>query len=555
MLSTSLETIYSAAQRSQLSRNFFRSVVKPAIDVNSKLHIQGDAQTVIIKAAIIAYAINNDDPFVPKELASFFNLSNISFLKYTPLLEDLVSEHILRRGIGRNRGELILTYSILPDCLDAIRNDREYTPLDYSGMSSTDVLVQINRWLSITDNNCAYYKSMVRDIRFLLDKTQHLSFTQQLLALQLDDAHLVMFLIAACFQIIRRTTYISSVNYEDILSESYQQDTITTGIDNGDDVLATLHLLENDTSDGVADRGDYILTEHACQTVLADFSYKPRRHSVSTGNGLINPADIAPKSLFYNEREGKQIQRLASMLQPDKLANVRQRLHDSGLRTGFCILFHGAQPGTGKTETVLQLCRQTGHPIYQVKMSEMRSKWVGESEKQVQAIFDNYRRMVETSRKQQTPLPILFLNEADALLGARMQSDDMSSVDKMNNTMQNIILQNMEDLDGVMIATTNLTANLDKAMERRWLMTILFEKPEASVRSKIFCSMLPQLTTEDAQHLAVEFPTFAGGQIENVTRRLKIEQVLEDVPFTLDNLRRLCREEGIAGKARRPIGF
>jgi len=106
-----------------------------------------------------------------------------------------------------------------------------------------------------------------------------------------------------------------------------------------------------------------------------------------------------------------------------------------------------------------------------------------------------------------------------------------------------------------MIATTNLTANLDKAMERRWLMAIHFEKPGTEVRSKIFGAMLPQLTEDDAQHLAAEFPNFAGGQIENVTRRFKIEQVIDDIPFTLDNLRRLCREEGVATKTRKTIGF
>lgn len=555
MVSSSLEIIFNAAQRSKLSRNFFRAAVKAAIDVNDKLHLQGDAQDVITKAAIISYAINNDEPFMVKEVASFFSLSNISFLKYTPLLEQLVEQHILRRGVAHCRGEQVTTYSIVSECLDAIRNDQEYTPLDYAQMTSIDVLRLVDRSLHIADHNSSYYKNLVCDIHEVVDHTQHLNFSQRLKALQLDDPHLVMFLIAACCQIIRRNVYICSSSYEDILIESYQLDNITTGIDDGEDILATLHLLENDTTDGVADHGDYVLTEHACQTVLADFGYRPRQRTSTSVIGTIEPTSITPKTLFYNEREARQIQRLASMLDPDHLDSVRQRLHDSGLRTGFCILFHGAQPGTGKTETVMQLCRQTGHPIYQVKMSEVRSKWVGESEKLVQSIFDNYRRMVTLSRKQQSPLPILFLNEADALLGARSQSSDMSAVDKMNNTMQNIILQNMEDLDGVMIATTNLTANLDKAMERRWLMTILFDKPEADVRSKIFSSMLPQLSAEDAQHLATEFPNFAGGQIENVTRRFKIEQVLEDIPFTLDNLRRLCHEEGVASKTRRPIGF
>lgn len=555
MLSTSLEKIYKSAQSSELSTEFFARSSKHALEVKKKLHLEGDAKKVIIKAAIIAFAVNHDDPFSAKETASFFDLSNIGFLRYTPLLEELHSERILRRGVCRVRGEFSTSYSICAECLDAIRNDVEYTPVSYDSMTCSEVLTQINRWLAITDNNVQYYNTMVRDIQALIDKTQHLVISRQLRDMGLDHPHLIMFLTVACFQIIRRHHSVPMILIEDIMTESCMFDAICSDLDKGEDLLNTLKLLENSTSDGLVSQGSYILTEHACQTVLSEFHFKPFDHESSNTDSLIKPEDITPKTLFYNEREGRQILRLTSMLQPEKLADVQQRLHDSGLRTGFCILLHGAQPGTGKTESVLQICRQTGHPIYQVKMSEVRSKWVGDSEKHVQAIFDNYRRMVNSSRKQNAPMPVLFLNEADALLGARSQQNDMSSVDKMNNTMQNIILQNMEDLDGLMIATTNLTANLDKAMERRWLMTIHFEKPEVAVRAKIFSMMLPQLNDEDASLLATEFPNFAGGQIENVTRRLKIEQVIDDVPFTLDNLRRLCREEGIASKTRQHIGF
>lgn len=94
----------------------------------------------------------------------------------------------------------------------------------------------------------------------------------------------------------------------------------------------------------------------------------------------------------------------------------------------------------------------------QVDMSQMRDKFVGESEKNVKAIFTRYRRLCQES----DITPILLLNEADALLSVRLEKMT-TSVDQMANTMQNIILQEMENLEGILIATTNLTNNLDGA--------------------------------------------------------------------------------------------
>jgi SpoVK/Ycf46/Vps4 family AAA+-type ATPase len=71
--------------------------------------------------------------------------------------------------------------------------------------------------------------------------------------------------------------------------------------------------------------------------------------------------------------------------------------------------------------------------------------------------------------------------------------------DKMNNAMQNIILQEMETLDGIMIATTNLTDNFDPAFERRFLYKILFKTPETEVKTKIWKSMVNELTEDDAE--------------------------------------------------------
>ena len=220
---------------------------------------------------------------------------------------------------------------------------------------------------------------------------------------------------------------------------------------------------------------------------------------------------------------------------------------DNGFRSGFACLFYGA-PGTGKTETVYQLARRTGRSILTVNIPDIKSKWVGDSEKNIQAVFDRYRDAVERS-----PLaPILLFNEADGILGIR-QEGAQRSVDKMENSIQNIILQEMEKLDGILIATTNLTQNLDPAFERRFLYKIRFEKPTVEASTRIWRSMLPELSETDALSLATDFP-FSGGQIENISRKKTIQSLLTGQDPTFSDLRTLCAEEFIE-KERRRIGY
>ena len=109
-----------------------------------------------------------------------------------------------------------------------------------------------------------------------------------------------------------------------------------------------------------------------------------------------------------------------------------------GMRKGFNIIFYGG-PGTGKTETVLQLAKKTGRDVFQIDMSKLKSKWVGDSERSVKGVFTAYKGLC----KAKDVKPILFFNEADAIFGKRMENVD-SSAAQMLNSLQNIILQEME---------------------------------------------------------------------------------------------------------------
>lgn len=166
-------------------------------------------------------------------------------------------------------------------------------------------------------------------------------------------------------------------------------------------------------------------------------------------------------------------------------------------------------------------------------------------------MFRTYHDLVRRGEKA----PILLLNEADAILGIRMANPE-NSCDKSNNSIQNIILQNMETLDGILIATTNLETSLDPAFERRFLFKIRLSVPDEDTRSEIWKEMLPELPADDARILAREYP-LSGGQTENVCRKAAISYIIEGKKVGMTELTKYCDEETIGEKpvGKRRIGF
>ncbi len=308
-------------------------------------------------------------------------------------------------------------------------------------------------------------------------------------------------------------------------------------------------LVECSFDEGLAVYKGYALTEKAKMRLNPELVKSRKRESMKSK--LLFAKTITKRALFYNEDTSRQVSDLASLLMEKQLRGVLKRLKERNLRCGFTCLFHGG-PGTGKTETVYQLAKQTGRDIYQVEYSQLRNKWVGESEKNVKAMFDEYRELCKSTKR----MPILLLNEADALIGRRMDGAERA-IDKGENAIQNIVLQEMESFDGIMIATTNLVNNMDTAFERRFLYKVEFDMPDTGARAKIWKSMLPSLDTEDANILSERFPRFAGGQIENITRKVTVDEILRGGVTKLEDIVSLCEHETIVNQKsnKMTIGF
>lgn len=190
------------------------------------------------------------------------------------------------------------------------------------------------------------------------------------------------------------------------------------------------------------------------------------------------------------------------------------------------IIFYGAA-GTGKTLTALALAKSLKRQVLSFDCSKILSMYVGESEKNVRKIFDDYKELCEKTKSE----PILLLNEADQFLSNRI-SGNISGSDKMHNQMQNIFLEQIERFDGILIATTNLLDNLDKAFSRRFNYKIEFLKPNETQRELLWEKLLPkELPLEDNFEIKKlsRYP-LTGGQIQMIVKNTAYKIAVKDEP-------------------------
>ena len=180
-----------------------------------------------------------------------------------------------------------------------------------------------------------------------------------------------------------------------------------------------------------------------------------------------------------------------------------------GRGLGVSALFSGP-PGTGKTMAAGLVARDLGTELYQVDLSKIVSKWIGETEKNLAALFD----------AAEAGHAILLFDEADTLFGKR--TDVKSSNDRHANQETNYLLQRLETFTGVCILTTNHDAAIDEAFRRRLSAHVQFPMPEVEERAKLWETLLPKAAPVhgplDFDRLARTYE-MSGGYIRNAVLR------------------------------------
>ena len=265
-------------------------------------------------------------------------------------------------------------------------------------------------------------------------------------------------------------------------------------------------------------------------------------------------SDTSLEDVVLNEKTQETLENL--MQQVDK--KVASRLVEWGIKdkkSGIDarIIFYGPA-GTGKTMTAYSLAKSLKRQVLAFDCSKILSMYVGESEKNVRKIFDTFYELCEKTKSE----PILLLNEADQFLGAR-SSGNLTGSDQMHNQMQNIFLEQIEKFRGMLIATTNLLENIDKAFSRRFDYKIEFKKPNQKQREILWQKMLPKSAPYEDGFDVKELATYSltGGQIHLIIKNTAYKVAVRDEPlFTLQDFKdEIGREKDANFDSEKSMGF
>lgn len=532
-----IERVVELSEDSKMSKEFLKKA-------KTEIQLLAKSYGITERQAILFCICMEKGPFRVdyNDLANHLDMHKISVLSYASDIDALVRRRLLRFRDVRDEDE----FDIPTVVIRSLKHNEVYQIPERKGLDCAAMFELLELWFKDLSDGAISAHELCEELQTLYHDNPQVGFVKHLQELNLspNDQMMTSFF---CHKLINDDDDDLRLNQiEDLFDNKGDFNAAKAKLRRGEHRLQTKKVIEYRCVDGLADVTKYKLTDSAKRSLLAEMSICETEEKLAD---QLDYSSLTEKQLYFPKDIQRQVDELGSFLQSENYQKIQDRMKEKGFRNGFACLFYGS-PGTGKTETVYQLARKTGRNIMVVDVPQLKSMWVGQSEKNVKALFDRYREQVKRSKQT----PILLFNEADAIIGKRKNGAE-NAVDKMENSLQNIILQEMEQLDGIMIATTNLQQNMDKAFERRFLYKIKFDKPTEEARAHIWHSMIPELSDLDIHALASKYD-FSGGQIENIARHYAIDTILHG---TADNkLKSLilhCDNEKISGKEQRRIGF
>jgi SpoVK/Ycf46/Vps4 family AAA+-type ATPase len=195
-----------------------------------------------------------------------------------------------------------------------------------------------------------------------------------------------------------------------------------------------------------------------------------------------------------------------------------------------------------------QLALETHRDLLTFQVAQQRNMYLGESEKAIQSVFDDYKRV----SKRMDNSPILFFNEADSVFGKR--TNNQSIVSQTENTIQTILLNELETFEGILICTTNVPDNFDEAFNRRFLMHIVIDNPDEEIRKELVVQIFPNMSESEAKRLASQY-TFTAAELGKFKKQWNLQKITGLQKGNLEsNLTSFLSQQKNTSKAN-PIGY
>jgi AAA+ superfamily predicted ATPase len=241
------------------------------------------------------------------------------------------------------------------------------------------------------------------------------------------------------------------------------------------------------------------------------------------------------KDLVVDDETAASLQEIIGALRERR--KVRERWGFRGA-AGVSVLFSG-DPGVGKTMSATVIARQLGLAIYEIDLSRVVSKWLGETEKNLGEVFD----------AAEPGHVVLLFNEADSLFGKRT-TEVKSSNDRYANMETNYLLQRLERFGGLAILTTNLGGAVDPAFRRRFAYDVQFTFPDPDMRAELWRRVIPktaEVAEIDFEEVGERFE-LSGGFIKVAAERSAFQAAAMGEAITMNRLvetiHRMYRERG-----------
>lgn len=224
------------------------------------------------------------------------------------------------------------------------------------------------------------------------------------------------------------------------------------------------------------------LSEGRDQIQLEDIQNAVKQQSVNQlGNCAVRVSSLCTwDDLILPQEQKKQLEMIENQVKYKSVVGEDWGFYEkTTYGRGVCALFYGA-PGTGKTMAAQVIANKLGLNLYRIDLSQLISKYVGETEKNISKVFQKARGINA----------LLFFDEADSVFARRLDVKD--SMDRSANAQTAHLLQEIEDYEGVTILATNLAINIDDAFKRRIKYMVKFAYPEQEIRYQLWTSILPE---------------------------------------------------------------
>ena len=301
----------------------------------------------------------------------------------------------------------------------------------------------------------------------------------------------------------------------------------------------------------IADRYEVLADD-----VAREFEKMVETKQQSVEIGTLLESSVSFSQLVITDQIKESVKVGIAKIQMSDFLNKTWNLESVDSSQKSILNFYG-KPGTGKTLCAKAVASQLGKRLLHVDYSQVESKWVGETGKNIKKIF-------KIAKENEA---VILLDEADSLVSRRMSDGKQS---QHINQERNIFMQELDSFKGVVILTTNLFENYDEAMLRRISQHIEFELPNFEQKITLYKNHIPEAVAKEElnfEELVAASIDFSGGDIKNVCMEAMVSAVMEanennaldqaklKQSHLLAEINKIKKSKGVYSHQRKPIAL